>query len=284
MLNGVPGGDPLTFSIAVVAALAASALVYRDADRHGHYHAVSASAAVGVAALVGFAVANLVGLVVATGYVLLLYLLSYPSTPGVDGTEKRRTPDRPDGSPQGDAGENIAGAEDVVSVIRIEIASEGTLRDIAAGYDDVPTDAPVGKLRSMLRVKALDTVVSNTDTEASSLADWAEASDDGVDDWHEGQHEENDEEAERPAEGAAAWNAAPADGTDDAEGPAGDDGLDDWNTESIDEEAEEVSTGNLDDWATASDGGESAADTDHDRASSDTGAAGFGWAEVEAEE
>lgn len=220
MLDGVPGGDPLTFSIAVVAAVSAGVLVYQDADRHGHYHALSAGAAVAIAALVGFAVANLVGLVVATGYVLLLYLLSYPKTPGVDGDPKRRTPDRPDGTPQGDAGENITGADDVVSVIRVEIAGHETLREMARQYDDVPDDAPAPKLRERLRVKALSNVIEATETDDGfSLGDWAETDEnaDGLADWHG----TDDADEESPAASAAAWNAEPAEredgGRDDAD-------------------------------------------------------------------
>lgn len=304
MLNGA---GPLTIAIAVVAAAGASLLIYRDADRHGHYHAVSASAAVGVAAVVGFVVANLVGLVVATGYVLLLYLLSYPSTPRVDGTEKRRQPDRPDGTPQGDAGENIAGADDVVSVIRVEIANEGTLRELAARYDDVPADAPEPKLRSMLRVKALENVVDDTETgETPAVAAWADEADASVDDWHD----ESPSEA-RPAEGAAAWNAAPsgddssegavaganesaaadarsqsemesdgaaawsveATGDDDEASAAAIDGDDAADAVAIDDDAEEVSAGNIEEWTAVGDGGEE-----------ESTESAFGWAEVEAEE
>jgi hypothetical protein len=267
MLNGVPGGDPLTFSIAVVAAVAAGLLVYRDADRHGHYHALSASAAVGIAALVGFFVANLVGLAVATGYVLLLYLLSYPSTPGIDGEEKRRTPDRPDGSPQGDAGENIAAAEadDVVSVIRVEIATEETLRELAERYDDVPTDASVAKLRSMLRVKALSNVVDEAETDDEfSLRDWAETDyDEGVDDWHD---ESPSDEQERPSSGAAAWNAATtseepatneepataettaAEGESTVDETANGHDIEGWTAETVDEDADEAEPGSIEDW------------------------------------
>lgn len=209
MLNAVPGGDPLTFLVAVVAAVGAGLLVYRDADRHGHYHALSASAAVGIAALVGFAVANLVGLVVATGYVLLLYLLSYPSTPGVDGEPERRTPDQPDGRPRGDAGENLGGDDDVVSVIRVEIAGYETLTELAGGYDDIPDDAPEAELRSALRVKALENVIEETDTgDVTSLDDWHANGEraDGLEDWH-GKTESGDD-GPPDASGAAAWNAA----------------------------------------------------------------------------
>jgi hypothetical protein len=310
MLNGVPGGDPLTSAIAVVAAVAAGLLVYRDADRHGHYHALSASAAVGIAALVGFVVANLVGLAVATGYVLLLYLLSYPSTPGIDGEETRRTPDRPDGTPQGNAGENIAAADagDVVSVIRVEIANEETLRELADRYDDVPNDAPVATLRSMLRVKALSNVVDEAERDdAFSLRDWAEAEyEDSVDDWHD---ESPSDESERPASGAAAWNAAPSGEeppTDEGSAAAGteNDSTADETEASHDTEAwtaetvDEVEAGSIEEWSAVGDGGEStetaanergdvageaassATTTNEDEASDDE----FGWAEVEAEE
>lgn len=231
MLNGVPGGDPLTFSIAVVAAAAAGLLVYRDANRHDHYHALSASAAVAIAALVGFVVANVVGLAVATGYVLLLYLLSYPSTPGVDGEVKRRRPDRPDGRPQGDAGEALTGPDDVVSVIRVEVASAETLRELAASHDDVPDDAPTRTLRSMLRVKALRSALESAEADdALDLGDWSRTGDTGsVDDWHgaddvgdageaRGSFDAAGADDERPAESAAAWNAATArdEGDDEA--------------------------------------------------------------------
>ena len=264
MLNGVPGGDPLTFSIAVVAAVSAGLLVYRDADKHGHYHALSASAAVGIAALVGFFVANLVGLAVATGYVLLLYLLSYPSTPGIDGEEERRTPDRPDGSPQGDAGENITGADDVVSVIRIEIANEDTLRELAGRYDDVPEDAPVGKLRSMLRVKALGTVLDEAETDDEfSLRDWAEADETAsVDDWY-GESPSGD--SERPSSGAAAWNAAPSgDEADEDDDETESGSIEEWSAET----SAEAETGSIEEWdidAEATESGtpdESSPDTD----------------------
>lgn len=280
MLDGVPG--PLTVSVGVVTALVASVLVYRDADRHGHYHALSASAAVGIAALVGFAVGNLVGLVVATGYVLLLYLLSYPSTPGVDGTAKRRTVDRPDGTPQGDPGENLSG-DDVVSVIRVEIASEETLRELADRYDDVPADAAVPKLRSLLRVKAFDSVIDGADGDDSPpLSDWAsEFEEEGVGDWH---GESADEE--RPSAGAAAWNAAPSGDEEERDERETDEaGADAWSTESIDDDAPPVdATGNMQEWATVSDGGEAVDGDGETRTEADTDASEFGWAEVEAEE
>lgn len=278
MLNGVPG--PLTVSIGVVAAVAASVLVYRDADRHDHYHALSASVAVAIAALVGFAVGNLVGLAVATGYVLLLYLLSYPSTPGVDGEARRRAPDRPDGTPQGDAGENLTGADDVVSVIRVEVAGEETLREMADRFDDVPAGLPEAELRSRLRVAALDTALDGTDGPAA-IGDWATAAAEGsVDDWH-GESTGED----RPSEGAAAWNAAPSGDERTGEGAAEDredsDGVQAWSAEAVDDDAAEVTeTGNIREWATVGDGGEERGDD----ADSPAEASEFGWAEVEAEE
>jgi hypothetical protein len=302
------GWDPLTAAVAVVAAVAASLLVYRDVDRQGHHHALSASAAVGIAALVGFTVANLVGLAVATGYVLLLCLLSSPNTPGIDGDEKRRTPDRLDGTPQGDAGENIAAAEadDVVSVIRVEIANEETLRELAGRYADVPTDAPIATLRSMLRVKALSNVVDEAETDDEfSLRDWAETDDeDSVDDWHD---ESPSDESERLASGAAAWNGAPSgeepathgasaaaetgnDSTPDETGV--DQDIEALTAETVDEDAGEIEAGSIEERTAVGDGGESTETATNERGEAVSSATTtneasddkFGWADVEAEE
>lgn len=156
MLNGVGWNESVAVSLAAAVVLVAAVLVYRDAREHGNYHAFSATAAVAVAGLVGYAVGDLVGLFVGTGYVLLLYLLSYPTTP---------TPD-PNG-PRGDAGENIASEEedDTLSVIRVEVASGETLRELAQRYDDVPEDGTEAELRSALRVKALSDVAEWVDGE-----------------------------------------------------------------------------------------------------------------------
>jgi hypothetical protein len=154
MLNGVVVSESLAAGVAVSVALVAALLVYRDARRHGNYHALSATGAVAIAGLVGYAVGGVVGLFVGTGYVLLLYLLSYPTTRSVD----------PSG-PQGDAGETIASedADDTLSVIRVEVATYETLQELAEQYDDVPADAPEAKLRSALRVKALSEVDTGSD-------------------------------------------------------------------------------------------------------------------------
>lgn len=171
MLDGVVGGDPFVLTAAVAVAGVASLLVYRDAARHGSYYALSATAAVAIAGLVGAGVGGIVGLFVGTGYVLLLYLLSYPSTPTVD-------PETTDSRSRGDAGENLDGDDDVVSVIRVEVASYETLQELAERYDDVPNDGTESELRSKLRVKALEHVAEYVDGEEDTgedeLGDWNE--------------------------------------------------------------------------------------------------------------
>lgn len=175
MLNGVAGGELLAQLGAVAVAAVAGSLVYRDASYHGNYHALSASAAVTLAGLVGFAVGGLVGLFVGTGYVLLLYLLSYPTTPSVD-------PEEPalDGRPKGDAGESLCGDDDVVSVIRVEVAGYETLRELARRYDDIPNTGTEAELRSALRVKALSHVRREIDGETDDCR-----SDAGIRSWSE---------------------------------------------------------------------------------------------------
>ena len=146
MLDGVGGGEWLVASLAGAVAVVAALLVYRDARRHGNYHALSATGAVAIAGLVGYAVGDVVGVFVGTGYVLLLYLLSYPRPQSLDAE-----------GPRGDAGENIASEEaaDTRSVIRVEVANHETLQELARRYDDVPDDGTEAELRSALREKAL---------------------------------------------------------------------------------------------------------------------------------
>ena len=227
MLNGVGPSESLAVSLAGAAALVAALLVYRDARRHGSYHALSATGAVAIAGAVGYAVGSVVGLFVAVGYMLLLYVLSYPTTPTVD----------PDGRPRADAGESIASEadDDVVSVIRVEVASDETLRELAGRYDDVPNDGTEAELRSALRVKALSEVREEVDGEPTGIppsskqltdpdAPADRASEYGIEEWV------GDVEAsptERTGEyGAADWSSEepPAETERDY-------GADDWTTE-----------------------------------------------------
>lgn len=231
MLNGVEWSGSFATGGAVAVALVAALLVYRDARRHGSYHALSATGAVAIAGFVGYAVGGVVGLFVGTGYVLLLYLLSYPTTPSID----------PRG-PQGDAGENIASEEaaDTLSVIRVEVATYETLQELAQRYDDVPDDAPEAELRSALRVKALSEVDEQVDGGGSDpgaadtrpnrgLSDpdapTARASEYGIEEW-------SSDSTAQPTEQASDYDAA--EWTADESGPAGPEDAAAWHSESTD--------------------------------------------------
>lgn len=209
MLGGVGGGEWVGASLAGAVAVVAAVLVYRDARRHGNYHALSATGAVAIAGLVGYAVGDVVGVFIGTGYALLLYLLSYPRPRSLDAEE-----------PRGDAGENIASEEstDTRSIIRVEVATHETLQELARGYDDVPDDGTEAELRSALREKALSEANDGDPTATDrrperGLSDpdapAARASAYGIEEW-------SDESAPEPTErtgdydGANEWSAEPA--------------------------------------------------------------------------